>query len=54
VSRLIRGPLRHINAELYGGRTEKTIHDEETSDVDLAESVADLKVRYCGVRENRG
>ena len=27
------------------GYTEKTIHDEETSDVDLAESVADLKVR---------
>ena len=26
--------------------TEKTIHDEETSNVDLAESVADLKVRW--------
>lgn len=25
--------------------TEKTIHDEETSDVDLAESMSDLKVR---------
>jgi kinesin family protein 5 len=26
------------------GKTEKTIHDEETSDVDLAESMTDLKV----------
>lgn len=36
---------RPINVDLCGN-TEKTIHDEETSDVDLAESVADLKVQY--------
>ena len=37
----------------YPGITEKTIHDDETSDVDLAESMGDLKVRCCGKRENR-
>jgi hypothetical protein len=52
VSRLIRGFRRRIGAELYGA-TEKTIHDEETSDVDLAESMADLKVRCYGMGENR-
>ena len=31
------------------GDTEKTIHDEETSGVDLAESMADLKVRCWGI-----
>ena len=34
------------------GLTEKTIHDEETSDVDLAESMVDLKVRCCGMGAN--
>ena len=29
--------------------TEKTIHNEETSNVDLAESMGDLKVRCCGM-----
>lgn len=29
--------------------TEKTIHDEEVSNVDIAESMAELKVRLIGV-----
>ena len=29
----------------YGRLSEKTIHDEETSNVDVAESMADYKVR---------
>lgn len=49
MSLLISDLLWHIDVDLCGG-VEKTIHDEETSDVDLAESMTDLKVRCCAIR----
>lgn len=36
--------FKHTISDLLYPITEKTIHDEETSDVDLAESMAELKV----------
>ena len=47
MSRLMKGYWWRTDADLCGG-SEKTIHDEETSDVDLAESMGDLKVRFRG------
>lgn len=38
-------PVDFINAYLMADFPEKTIHDEETSNVDVAESMADYKVR---------
>ena len=43
---------RRVDIDFLWEQTEKTIHDEETSDVDLAESVADLKVGCHGMWEN--
>lgn len=43
---------QRVDIDFLWGQTEKTIHDEETSDVDLAESVADLKVGRHGMCEN--
>lgn len=41
--------LSAFSIDLYRN-TEKTIHDEETSNVDLAESMGDLKVQCFGMR----
>ena len=42
----LEGRLAALETE-YEELLEKTIHDEETSNVDIAESMTDLKVRHA-------